>query len=168
MNIDFKLPELGENVHSGDVVNMLVKEGDQISANSGLFELETDKAVVEIPCPHAGRIVKLQAKKGDTLKVGQVVATIASGDEAKSSATAAPAAPPHPHRLLQQKRHRLPLHPRHRSHHHHRHLPQQFQSHKRPRLHQPHPPRLTAAVQFLPGQPCGGWPAKKASISVPS
>jgi pyruvate/2-oxoglutarate dehydrogenase complex dihydrolipoamide acyltransferase (E2) component len=61
-----------------------------------LFELETDKAVVEIPCPHAGRIVKLQAKKGDTLKVGQVVATIASGDEAKPAATAAVAAPAPP------------------------------------------------------------------------
>ena len=167
MNIDFKLPELGENVHSGDVVNMLVKEGDQISANSGLFELETDKAVVEIPCPHAGRIVKLQAKKGDTLKVGQVVATIASGDEAKSSATAAPAAPAAPASPPPAKAAPAAAAPRH-SHHHHRHLPQQFQSHKRPRRHQPHPPRLTAAVQFLPGQPCGGWPAKKASISVPS
>ncbi len=92
MNIDFKLPGLGENITSGDVVNVLVKEGDQIAANSGLFELETDKAVVEIPCPHAGRVVKLQAKKGDTIKVGQVVATIASGDDAKPAAAATPAA----------------------------------------------------------------------------
>ena len=93
MNIDFKLPELGENVHSGDVVNLLVHEGDQIAANDGVFELETDKAVVEIPCPYAGRVSKLLVKQGDTIKVGQVVLSIASGDEAKAAAapTAAPA-----------------------------------------------------------------------------
>ncbi len=87
MNIDFKLPELGENVHSGDVVNVLVQEGDVIAANDGVVELETDKAVVEIPCPHAGRVAKLLVKKGDTLKVGQVILTIASE-------TAAPTAKP--------------------------------------------------------------------------
>src|SRR5271165_2154170 len=63
MNIDFKLPELGENVHSGDVVNVLVHEGDMITANDGVVELETDKAVVEIPCVHAGRVVKLAVKR---------------------------------------------------------------------------------------------------------
>ena len=91
MNIDFKLPELGENIHSGDVVNVLVQEGDQIAANDGVFELETDKAVVEIPCPHAGRVAKLLVKKGDTVKVGQVVLTIAGGEEAQAAAAPAPA-----------------------------------------------------------------------------
>ena len=71
MNIDFKLPELGENVHSGDVVNVLVQEGDVIAANDGVVELETDKAVVEIPCPHAGRVARLLVKKGDTIKVAR-------------------------------------------------------------------------------------------------
>ena len=94
MNIDFKLPELGENIHSGDVVSVLVHEGDQIAANDGVFELETDKAVVEIPCPYAGRIAKLLVKKGDTIKVGQVVLSIASGDEAKEPP--APVAAPSP------------------------------------------------------------------------
>jgi pyruvate/2-oxoglutarate dehydrogenase complex dihydrolipoamide acyltransferase (E2) component len=97
MNIDFKLPELGENIHSGDVVNVLVQEGDVIEANDGLVELETDKAVVEIPCPHAGRIAKLLVKKGDTVKVGQALATITSGETAEPAATepvpAATAAP---------------------------------------------------------------------------
>jgi len=86
MNIDFKLPELGENVHSGDVVNVLVQEGDVIAANDGVVELETDKAVVEIPCPHAGRVAKLQVKKGDTVKVGQTILSIA-GETAEPSAT---------------------------------------------------------------------------------
>ena len=89
MNIDFKLPELGENVHSGDVVNVLVQEGDVIAANDGVVELETDKAVVEIPCPHAGRVAKLLVKKGDTVKVGQAILTVAGGETAEPAATAA-------------------------------------------------------------------------------
>jgi pyruvate/2-oxoglutarate dehydrogenase complex dihydrolipoamide acyltransferase (E2) component len=93
MNIDFKLPELGENVHSGDVVNVLVHEGDTIAANDGVVELETDKAVVEIPCPHAGRVAKLLVKKGDTVKVGQTILTVASGETAESAAATASAAP---------------------------------------------------------------------------
>jgi pyruvate dehydrogenase complex dihydrolipoamide acetyltransferase long form len=93
MNIDFKLPELGENVHSGDVVNVLVQEGDTIAANDGVVELETDKAVVEIPCPHAGRVAKLLVKKGDTIKVGQAILTIASEKTAEPAATAPASAP---------------------------------------------------------------------------
>ncbi len=76
MKIDFKLPELGENINSGDVVKVLVHEGDVISGNDGVIELETDKAVVEIPCPHAGKIVKVQVAKGQTVKVGQTVLSI--------------------------------------------------------------------------------------------
>ena len=56
MNIEFKLPELGENVASGDVVSVLVREGDVIAANDGVVELETDKAVVEIPCEAADNV----------------------------------------------------------------------------------------------------------------
>ena len=76
MIIDFRLPELGENVESGDVVNVLVKEGDQIAGNQGVVELETEKAVVELPCPHAGKIVKVHVKKGDRIKVGQTIVTV--------------------------------------------------------------------------------------------
>ena len=76
MIAEFKLPELGENIASGDIVNILVHEGEEITANQGVVELETEKAVVEIPCPHAGKVVKLQVRKGDTVKVGQVVLTL--------------------------------------------------------------------------------------------
>ena len=58
-----------------------------IAANDGVVELETDKAVVEIPCPHAGRVAKLLVKKGDTVKVGQAILTIASGETAEPAAT---------------------------------------------------------------------------------
>ena len=76
MNVEFKLPELGENITSGDVVSVLVREGDVIAANDGVIELETDKAVVEIPCPHAGKITKVHVAKGQTVKVGQPVLSV--------------------------------------------------------------------------------------------
>jgi pyruvate dehydrogenase E2 component (dihydrolipoamide acetyltransferase) len=90
MPIDFKLPELGENITSGDIVNVLVREGDVIAANDGVVELETDKAVVEIPCPHAGKIAKVHVQKGASVKVGQVLVTV----EAEQDAAAPLAAPP--------------------------------------------------------------------------
>ena len=85
MNIEFKLPELGENVKSGDVVSVLVREGDVIAANDGVIELETDKAVVEIPCPYAGKVTKVHVTKGQTIKVGQPVLTIESGRAGKAA-----------------------------------------------------------------------------------
>ena len=88
MITEFKLPELGENIASGDIVNILVHEGEEITANQGVVELETEKAVVELPCPHAGKIVKLQVKKGDTVKVGQVILTLET--EAESPEKPAP------------------------------------------------------------------------------
>jgi pyruvate dehydrogenase E2 component (dihydrolipoamide acetyltransferase) len=89
MTIDFQLPELGENIESGDVVQVLVREGDVIVGNSGVIELETDKAVVEIPCPHAGKVAKVHVTKGQTVKVGQVVLSI----EAEKTAEGGTAAP---------------------------------------------------------------------------
>jgi len=80
MATEFKLPELGENIESGDVVNVLVSEGDSIDANDAAFELETDKAVIEVPCPYAGRISKVHVGKGDTVKVGQAMLTVDTGD----------------------------------------------------------------------------------------
>ncbi|RMF40441.1 MAG: biotin/lipoyl-binding protein, partial [Planctomycetota bacterium] len=91
MAIEVKLPELGEGVESGDVLEVLVKEGDVVAEEQGLMELETDKATVTVPSPAAGRIAKLLVEPGQTVAVGQVVAHIeaASADSAPS----APAAP---------------------------------------------------------------------------
>ncbi len=88
MVVEFKLPNLGENVTSGDVVNVLVQEGDVITGNQAVLELETDKAVVEIPCPHAGRISKLLVKKGDAVKVGQTILLVESEAPAESATKA--------------------------------------------------------------------------------
>jgi pyruvate dehydrogenase E2 component (dihydrolipoamide acetyltransferase) len=82
MNIEFKLPALGENVAGGDVVSVLVREGDVIAANDGVVEIETDKAVLEIPCPHAGKIAKVLVSKGQSVTVGQPVLSIETADDA--------------------------------------------------------------------------------------
>jgi pyruvate dehydrogenase E2 component (dihydrolipoamide acetyltransferase) len=91
MAIEFKLPNLGENIESGDVVNVLVKEGDEIKASQGVIEIETDKAVIEVPSTQAGRVSKVHVKQGQTLKVGSTVLTIepagaASGSKAENKA----------------------------------------------------------------------------------
>jgi pyruvate dehydrogenase E2 component (dihydrolipoamide acetyltransferase) len=99
MKVDFRLPELGENIISGDVVNVLVREGDVIAGNQGVIELETDKAVVEIPCPHAGKIVKVHVVKGQSIKVGQAVLSIETEESIKPRPVVAPtpsAEPTHP------------------------------------------------------------------------
>ncbi|MDZ4779809.1 MAG: 2-oxo acid dehydrogenase subunit E2 [Planctomycetia bacterium] len=92
MAVDFKLPDLGENIDSGDVISVLVSEGDEIQANQGVIELETGKAVVEVPSSVAGRISKIHVKVGDKLPIGATVLTV----EASSAAAPAPPAAPQP------------------------------------------------------------------------
>lgn len=93
---DFKLPDLGENIAAGDIVQVLVKEGDVVKPEQPVVEIETDKAVVEVPSPFAGKVTKVHVKPGQKVKVG---ATLVSIDEGEASAAApAPAAeaPPAP------------------------------------------------------------------------
>jgi len=71
MATEFKLPDLGENIASGDVVTVFVAEGDVVKPGQALLEVETDKAVIEVPCPPGGLVAKVLVKKGDTVKVGQ-------------------------------------------------------------------------------------------------
>jgi len=95
MPTDFKLPELGENIASGDVVSVSVKEGDTVRAGQGVIEVETDKAVIEVPCNVAGRVTKVHVQPGHTIAVGAPVLTLEAGSTAAVPAPAAkPAAPP--------------------------------------------------------------------------
>jgi len=78
---DITIPEIGENVESGDVVEVLIKIGDRVKLDQGIVELETDKAVVEIPSPENGVITEILVKAGETVKIGQVIARLdAAGD----------------------------------------------------------------------------------------
>jgi pyruvate dehydrogenase E2 component (dihydrolipoamide acetyltransferase) len=92
MPTQIKLPNLGENIESGDVLTIFVSEGDTVTANQDLMEIETDKATMPVPAPQAGKITKILVGEGDTVEVGAAIMEIeASGAAEKSSAK--PAAP---------------------------------------------------------------------------
>src|SRR3984885_12655103 len=73
--IEFKLPALGENIEQGDLVRLMVAPGATVSEGQAVMELETDKAVVEVPSSVSGTIKEVLVKEGDKIKVGQVVFT---------------------------------------------------------------------------------------------
>ncbi len=89
MSIPFKLPELGENVESGDVVRVLVSVGDTVQPDQPVLELETDKATVEVPATVAGVVQEIHVQPGDVARVGQVILTL-------DPLTAEPAPPQEP------------------------------------------------------------------------
>ena len=93
MAYEFKFPDIGEGIAEGELLSWKVKEGDQIAQDQTLAEMETDKAVVEMPSPRAGKILKLHAAEGDIVNVGDVLVTIEEGAEAGAAAKAAPTAP---------------------------------------------------------------------------
>src|SRR5262249_12618201 len=93
MATDFTLPELGENITTGDVLNVLVKPGDTVAKDQPVLELETDKATIEVPSSLSGRVTAVKVKAGDKVNVGQPIFTVEeSGESAKGGAqqTAAP------------------------------------------------------------------------------
>ena len=75
MSSEFKFPDVGEGITEGEIVKWHVKEGETVKVDQVLAEIETDKAVVEIPSPQAGVVSKLHAKEGDTVKVGSPLVT---------------------------------------------------------------------------------------------
>jgi pyruvate dehydrogenase E2 component (dihydrolipoamide acetyltransferase) len=79
MAIDFTLPELGENVTSGDVLRVLVTPGDVIAKDQAILELETDKATIEVPSSVEGRVVEIKVKAGDKVSVGQTILSVEGG-----------------------------------------------------------------------------------------
>ncbi len=88
MVYEFRLPDVGEGVAEGEVVKWLVKEGAEVKENQPLVEIMTDKVNVEIPSPRKGTILKLMAKEGEAVKVGQVLLVLGE----KGEQTSAPAA----------------------------------------------------------------------------
>jgi pyruvate dehydrogenase E2 component (dihydrolipoamide acetyltransferase) len=90
MAFEFKFPDIGEGLTEGEIVRWLVKEGDEVREGQPLVEVETDKALAEIPSPRTGVILKILAKEKEIVKVGQVIVVFGE----KGEALAAP--PPKP------------------------------------------------------------------------
>jgi len=90
MAFEFKFPDIGEGLTEGEIVRWLVKEGDEVKEGQPLVEVETDKALAEIPSPRTGVILKILAKEKEIVKVGQVIVVFGE----KGEALAAP--PPKP------------------------------------------------------------------------
>ncbi len=87
--IEFKLPELGENVTAGDVLRILVKPGDGITKDQPVLELETDKATIEVPSSVAGTVKDVKVKAGEKVKVGQAILVLDEAGNGKAAAGSA-------------------------------------------------------------------------------
>ncbi len=95
MAFEFRLPDIGEGVHEGEIVQWLVKAGDTIAEDQPLVEIMTDKVTAEIPSPVSGLLQEIRGNVGDVIQVGSVIAVF--GDQAATPAksateTAAPVA----------------------------------------------------------------------------
>jgi len=83
MSFDFVLPDLGEGITEGEIRRWLVKEGDSVNEHQAILEVETDKAVVEVPSPKKGFVQKIRKLEGEIAKVGDVLLTIVESLEEK-------------------------------------------------------------------------------------
>jgi len=110
MSFDFKLPDLGEGMTEAEIRKWLVREGDIVSEHQNIVEVETDKAVIEVPSPKSGMVSKIYKSEGEIAKVGETIMTIEEGVERKSTSVvgevpeeeAAPLATPRVRRLAKE------------------------------------------------------------------
>jgi len=91
MTVMFKLPELGENVETADLIKVLVAVGDRVAREQPVLELETDKADFELPSPVDGTVRAIHVQAGDKVKVGQLILTL--DEESEVAAKVVPEAP---------------------------------------------------------------------------
>ena len=80
MPVKFALPDLGENIESGDVIRILVAVGDRLAEDQTVIELETDKAVIEVPSSVDGTVTEILVQQGDTIAVGQPILEVEAGE----------------------------------------------------------------------------------------
>jgi 2-oxoisovalerate dehydrogenase E2 component (dihydrolipoyl transacylase) len=96
----FKLPDVGEGLTEADIVKWHVQPGDQVEVNQTIVEIETAKAIVELPCPYEGVVAALHVSEGDTVDVGVPIISVDVGTPGTpgtpGAAPGAPAAPRQP------------------------------------------------------------------------
>ena len=90
MPIEFNMPYLGENIEKGDVVSILVAIGDRVEEDQPVIELETDKAVIEVPSSASGIVQAIHVKEGESAAVGQLLLTL-EGDAGQAASDHTPA-----------------------------------------------------------------------------
>lgn len=91
---EFLFPDVGEGITEGEIVRWLVQEGDEVKVDQPLAEIETDKAVVEMPSPFAGTVLKLYFKEKDLVKVGQTLVAIGEKGEVPAETAGLPGPQP--------------------------------------------------------------------------
>lgn len=89
---EFKFPDVGEGIHEGVVVKWKVKEGEIVKADQIIVEVETDKAIVELPSPFTGTVLKINFREGETIRVGQILVVVGEPNEKVESPEAVRAA----------------------------------------------------------------------------
>jgi 2-oxoglutarate dehydrogenase E2 component (dihydrolipoamide succinyltransferase) len=100
MAVELRVPEVGESIKEVQIGSWLKGEGDRVERDEAVVEIESDKATLELPAPVSGTIEKLLKKKGDTVKIGELIATLAegagspNGAKPKKAAAPSPAPPP--------------------------------------------------------------------------
>lgn len=91
MAYELKLPDIGEGIQEGEIVTLYVKQGDTVKEDDVFAEVQTDKAVVEIPCPVTGTVKEILVKEGDVIDVGTVMAVfVPEGEEVTAPSSPAP------------------------------------------------------------------------------
>ena len=85
MATEVKLPELGENITSATVLDVLVAAGDTVEKDQAVLSLESEKAEFDLPSPAAGKIAEILVKKGDEVEVGQVILRLEESGAARAS-----------------------------------------------------------------------------------
>ena len=104
MQKEFCLPDLGSGLQEGQVVNWLVEVGQDVTSTDNLCELETEKAVIEIPVPYSGKVLELKVDAGDTIEVGAVLAVFGiEGGTPDVAAEERPAGPVEDHKETSER-----------------------------------------------------------------
>lgn len=97
-SLEFRFPDTGEGIDAGELVRWYVREGQEVREDDPMADVETDKAVVTIPCPTTGRVLELRFAVGDTVAVGEVMAVFepGAGTDRRPAPRASPDRPPGP------------------------------------------------------------------------
>ncbi|MGO8944782.1 MAG: dihydrolipoamide acetyltransferase family protein [Syntrophobacteraceae bacterium] len=94
MPVEFKLPDLGEGIHEGEIIEVLVQAGDRVEDGQTVLIVETDKATAEVPSPVTGTVKEVRVKSGQTVRVGEVlIVFLKEGESAEQTQAAAPKTP---------------------------------------------------------------------------